>query len=97
MARAAKALTNVEGLERTLAAMTAALEPKDEALVALARGLAAAVDADPSSAALWREYRAAVTDLSEVGGGDDLDDDAAGFLLAVRTPVRSTVGNAKKP
>ena len=91
-----KAGSNIDGLERTIKAMAARLEEHDEALVALARGLAAAVDAAPENAALWREYRAAVTALSERGADGDTDDDTQAFLLSIRTPVRPAVGNAKK-
>jgi len=58
--------------------------------------LAAAVDAAPENAALWREYRAAVTVLMEAGADGDADDDTKAFLLAIRTPVRSKVGDTKK-
>lgn len=89
-----KAGSNSVGLERTIKAMATRLGEADEALVALARGLAAAVDAAPY-AALWREYRAAVTALMEVGADGDLDDDTQAFLLTLRTPVRPKVGNGK--
>jgi hypothetical protein len=82
-------------LERTIKALKHRLSDETEALVALARGLAAAVDADPGNAALWREYRAAVTALSEVGADSDIDDDTAAFLLALRSPVRAKVGDPK--
>lgn len=62
--------------------------------MALARGLAAAVDAAPENAALWREYRAAVTTLTEVGADHDVDDDTQAFLLRIRTPMRSKVGDS---
>jgi hypothetical protein len=84
-----KAGSNNVGLERTIRAMADRLGEADEALVALARGLAAAVDAAPDNAALWREYRAAVTALSEVGADGDIDDDTQAFLLTLRTPVRA--------
>lgn len=90
-----KAGSNADGLERTIKALAGRLEEDDEALVALARGLAAAVDAAPENAALWREYRAAVTALSEAGADGDVDDDTQAFLLTLRTPVRPKVGNAK--
>lgn len=91
-----KANTNVDGLERTIKAMAGQLDESDEALVALARGLAVAVDAAPENAALWREYRAAVTALSEAGADGDGDDDTQAFLLSIRTPVRPPMGNPKK-
>lgn len=85
---------NVAGLKATLAALEAAGRLDDEAaaLVALASGLAAAVDAEPGNAALWREYRATLAALTEVGTDGD-DDDTASFILKVRTPL----GNAAKP
>lgn len=76
--------SNAAGLERTLKAFD--LGPESEAVIALARGLAAAVDSDPANAALWREYRAAVMAVMEAGATDDVDDDTARFLLTVRTP-----------
>ncbi len=90
-----RAGSNAAGLERTIKAMAGRLDDTNEALLALARGLAAAVDVDPDNAALWREYRAAVTALSEVGTDSDVDDDTQAFLLALRTPVRTKVGDAK--
>ena len=83
---ARKATSNVAGLERTIKAMKARLEEDDEALVALARGLAAAVDAEPGNAALWREYRAAVMALSQAGADGDIDDDTKAFMFTIRTP-----------
>lgn len=75
------------GLQRTLKAIDARLDESHAALVALARGLAAAVDAEPGNAALWREYRAAVVALSQVATGGEVDDDTAAFLVAIRTPT----------
>jgi len=90
---------NAGGLERTIKALTASgrLDHDDDAaLIAMARGLAAAVDAEPGNAALWREYRAAVTALVEVGV-DDADDDTRDFLLSIRTPgVRAKVEHPEK-
>lgn len=92
---ARKAGSNVAGLERTIRALKARLSDEDEALVALARGLAAAVDAAPESAPLWKEYRAAVTTLMEVGSDGGIDDDTQAFLFALRSPVRPKVGDPK--
>lgn len=83
------------GLERTLKALRAAgrLDDEHDALVALTRGLAAALDGAPDNAALWREYRAALATLAEVGS-DDVDDDTAAFLSSLRTPgLRTQMGN----
>lgn len=81
--------SNAAGLERTLKALGSRLDDEDEAVVALARGLAVAVDADPANAALWREYRAAVTALAEAAVSDEVDDDTRDFLLTIRTPRRT--------
>jgi len=80
------------GLESTIAALEAEgrLSDVDEALLAVARGLAEAVDAEPGNASLWREYRAALASLMEAESGND-DDEAQSFLLTLRTPV----GDAK--
>lgn len=89
-----RSTSNAAGLERTIKALGSRLGDEHEALVALARGLAAAVDAAPENAALWREYRAVVGSISEVGV-DDVDDDTVDFLLSIRTPgVRGKVGDA---
>ncbi|MPY86234.1 MAG: hypothetical protein GEV00_24110 [Actinophytocola sp.] len=69
------------------------LTPADEALVTLARRLAAACDDDSGNASLWREYRASVATLSEVGRDDGDVDEAAEFAAAVSTPV----GNSSHP
>ena len=89
--------SNATGLERTLKALTAAgrLDDADQALVALARSLAVAVDAEPENAALAREYRAALVALSSAGS-DNLDDDTREFILSIRTPqLRTPVRDAE--
>lgn len=66
------------------------LQAEDEALVTLARRLAVACDAAPGNAALWREYRAAVASLQEVGANDVDPDDAGQFAAEVQSPVGHT-------
>lgn len=86
-------MSQVEGLQLTLDALEA--EGKQsvvpEAVIALAKGLAAELDGDASDsrgrAALWREYRAAVTAVLEAADGAS-DDDTAAFLVQIRTPSR---------
>lgn len=86
---------NAAGLERSLKALRDRLSPDHDALVAAARGLAIAVDADPGNASLWREYRAAIATLIEVGADGDTDDDAAAFIGTLRTPTMSAqMGNS---
>lgn len=93
----ARKWSSAAGLERTLKALRPRLTPEDDALVAMARGLAAAVDAEPANAALWRELRAVVLALGERGADKDVDDDTGQFLLAIRTPMRPPVGDAPQP
>lgn len=91
--------SNAAGLECTIEALDAAgrLADTDQALVALARSLAVAVDAEPENAALAREYRAALVALSSAGS-DNLDDDARDFILSIRTPsVRTPVRDPEDP
>lgn len=76
--------TRTEALEATLQCLRAAgrLEPVDAARVDVLRGLAAAVEAKPYEPGLWREYRAA---LSEVLDADSAaDDDLAEAVAAIR-------------
>jgi hypothetical protein len=82
-------LTNVEAVENTITTLRVEgrLGDADDAFVMMAQGLAAAVDAEPENAALWREYRAALTTLIATGSGTG-DDDTQSFLVAVSTAVR---------
>jgi len=69
------------------------LSDADEALVVMVKGLARAVDEDPQNAALWREYRAAMSLLREAATPDDSDDgeeDRGSFLRSVQTPMGDT-------
>jgi hypothetical protein len=88
-------VTNAAAVESTVAALDDAgrLSPIDDALVALVRNLSLAVDESPGNAALWREFRAALQTLSEVGA-DDLDDDTLAFRVSVQTPRRASVGDS---
>lgn len=98
---------NLTGLNKTLRSLNDAdkLRPEHAAIIALAKALASAVDADPcgscgagQNAALWREYRAAVMNLlNEVDDGDDLDEDTARFRISIQTPVRAAVGDGTHP
>lgn len=66
--------------DQTIDALRSAgrLEPIDTARVVALQVLADAVDADPSNASLWREYRTAEIALREV---NDVDSDAFDDLL----------------
>ncbi len=97
------ALTSIaDAIETTIAALGERLTDEHGALVALARSLAKAVDADPcadcgaaTTAALWKEMRATITALSEVGA-DDLDDDTVAFRWSVQVPRRAEVGDPEE-
>jgi len=84
-------LTNVEAISATVAALRTAgrLEDADSALVVMALGLAGAVDADPSNASLWREYRATEARLRETGGAE-ASDEFTQALAKLQSPVRNT-------
>lgn len=87
-------VTNAAGLEKTLKALRSEgrLDDNHAALVAMAKGLAQAVDSEPDNAALWREYRAVLVALSNAGS-DNIDDDTRDFLLRIRTP-RASMGDS---
>jgi hypothetical protein len=78
--------SNRAALEASLTAL-GGLTDRHGALVAAARSLAVAVDAEQGNASLWREYRAALAVLLEVGLGVD-DVDSVEFAASVRTPLR---------
>lgn len=77
---------NVEALKVTVSAMRDAgrITPADEATVAVAESLAAEVDTAPDDASLWREYRAALKVLVELGAADDGGDDIGELLESLR-------------
>lgn len=73
------------------------VSPADEAHLVAASMLGEAVDADPTNAALWGQYRAALDVVRGVGDGDD---DAFTRLLAElgASPVRdSSVAESADP
>lgn len=94
-------MTIAEAVDTTIAALGERLTDEHQALVAMARSLAKAVDADPcgecgaaQNAALWKEMRATITTLTEVGA-DDLDDDTAQWRISIQTPRRASLGDAE--
>jgi len=76
-----KKLTNAQALEKTLVCLesTRKVEEVDAAAVQALRSMAAALDEDPTKAALWREYLDA---LAEVRRADD--DADAGLANALK-------------
>lgn len=80
---------NASAAYRVVAAIreSGAADDLDEALIVGFLTCAAAVDAKPGDAGLWREYRAFAQAVKDaVSGGTD--DDAQQFLISVQTPVR---------
>ncbi len=82
-----RAFSALRELLRTLAELRrmGRLEPVDAAVVQALRSMARALDEDPGNAALWRQYREALRELT----ADDDDGSAAdvGELFAeVRAP-----------
>lgn len=80
----------------TIAAMEldGRLSSESEAVVALARGLAHALDERPFDDALYREYRHALAALALVGAERAADDDTPDFVQSIRTPpVRPPMGD----
>lgn len=77
--------TNTTALNATLAELhrLGRIETLDAAQVQLVRSLAAAVDDDPASAGLWRQYREALADL--LRADDDADQELAEALEALRS------------
>lgn len=78
--------SNVKALEETLSSLrdTRRLERVDEALVQGLRSMAGALDLDPSNAALWRQYRETLKELT----ADDSDGSVAGEIAALFAEVR---------
>lgn len=78
--------SNVKALEETLSSLrdTRRLERVDEALVQGLRSMAGALDLDPSNAALWRQYRETLKELT----ADDVDGSVAEGIAALFAEVR---------
>jgi hypothetical protein len=78
--------SNRDAVAVTIAAIRDAgrATPANEAQIVVAELLAAAVDAEPANASLWREYRAALLQLTEIGATDGDDDDIDQLLAALR-------------
>ena len=84
---AARQLTVRGGLDRWLRQLKASgdLALVDDAMVAMAKNLATAVDNEPSNAALWREYRQVCEAVREAAAGG-VDDDTATFRFSIQAP-----------
>ena len=81
---------NRTAVEATIKALTdhGKIAQVDEALVAIVRTLADAVDSDPLNASLWREFRAAQSDLRSLYEKDD--DDFTALIKSLSAEVGDT-------
>jgi hypothetical protein len=70
------------------------LEAGDEAAAQATLSLAAAVDAEPHNAALWREYQSALRALREIGP-DDADHDGINELIEAIRGTAQVVDETK--
>lgn len=85
-------MSNLAACDETLEVLRGMgrIESVDSAQVTLVRSLAEAVDAWPSNAQLWKQYREALDDLLKVD--DAVDSSLADAIAAIRSaaPVGDT-------
>jgi hypothetical protein len=76
--------TNSGQVEQTLKELRrlGRLEKVDAAVVQAVRSMARTLDQDPSRAALWREYLAALRELTAVDDADGSFDEAVAAMFA---------------
>jgi hypothetical protein len=80
-------VTNREAAERVIESTRAMFTDSDAALLTGFLNLAAAVDVNPTNAALWGQYRAAEATIREaVSSGDD--DDFSRLMAELSADVR---------
>jgi hypothetical protein len=84
-------MTNVEALAMTLGECRrmGRLELVDSARVQALESMAGSLDLDPSNAALWRQYREALGELTADDGSGAVDDAIEGLFGQVRNPSSS--------
>ena len=97
-------MLNREAVDQTIGAMESdgKLKPEHAALVTMVQGLASSVDEEPQNASLWREFRAALETLRQIGLEDEQDEDEISAIIAalrgaaqVRNPENSKPVNAR--
>jgi hypothetical protein len=81
--------TNSGQLEQTLKELRrlGRVEKIDAAAVQALRSMARALDEDPASAALWRQYREALKELTADDGDRSVDEALADLFPEVRDPA----------
>lgn len=77
---------NVSELGRTIAQLRAMgrVEPVDAAQLQMLRSMARELDSDPRNAALWRQYREGLKDLTSHDDSGSLDADLKALYATVR-------------
>ena len=92
-------MTNVQAVAMTVANLRTrgVLADTHEALVQAASSLAQAVDLDPGNAALWREYRAVVNTLTEIGADDGGQADEVQLIIAALRGPAAVVDAEDEP
>lgn len=85
----------VEAVEELIASIEGELEEGSAPLVAMVTALARAARAKPNNAALFRELRATIVELKKAAAGGEVDEDTQDFLVTIRAPVRTPVGDAE--
>lgn len=80
--------TNAAALATTLQQLRnlGRLEEIDAARVQMLRTMASALDEEPTRAALWKEYRAALKELMADDSSSTVDDALAGLFADVGNP-----------
>ncbi len=75
---------NREAVDQTIGALESdgKLKPEHAALVTMVQGLASSVDEEPQNASLWREFRAALETLRQIGLEDEQDEDEISLIIA---------------
>lgn len=91
-------MLNREAVDQTVGALQSdgRLKPEHAALVTMVQGLASSVDEEPQNASLWREFRAALETLRQIGLEDENDQDEISLIIAA---IRgdSKVRNSEDP
>lgn len=77
-------MLNREAVDQTVGALQSdgRLKPEHAALVTMVQGLASSVDEEPQNASLWREFRAALETLRQIGLEDENDQDEISLIIA---------------
>ena len=77
-------MSNRDAVAETIKALEieGRLTSADAAIVQMVEGLADAVDNDPGNASLWREFRAALETLRQIGLEGEQDEDEISVIIA---------------